>query len=248
LAAEAEHLLVSNTSVPTSHRGIRWLLWCFCAIGILLLLVATFDHVQQLLIRQSAKRVLAGIQAKLLRQTAAEAQASQPLDEGAERVLEGFIRLVGDGALLTPESSKDAQRLLYNPNESSDQQPILLMTAAPTPGIAAKRWTKEDQVEVDMYWSEDIGSVDSAFRYQPPGRIHAVVTTYTFVLRYTGSDNGVRQWKVDGLVGRYATIEKAITYLTNKSGRTNDAQLRKNIQQTVATLKRMSTRRNACAC
>jgi hypothetical protein len=237
---------VSNTGVYTFPRPIRTLLWCFCGIVIVLLLAATFDEAQQRLLRKSAERVLADIQAKVLRQTAAEAQASQPIDEAAERVLDRFIKLVGDSALLTPDGWKDAQGLVYESTEFSDQEPILLMLGAPE--IGRERWTKEDQAEVEVYWSEDIGSIDSAFRYRPPKRPHAVVTVYRFGLRFTDSHTGVRQWKVDGPVGRYATIEKAIAYLTEKSGRTNDAEIRKNIEQTVATLKRLSTHGNACAC
>ena len=101
------------------------------------------------------------------------------------------------------------------------------MSAAP--GSTNERRVKEDQVEVDAYWSNDIGSIDSALRYTPPKpkSMHAVVTVYRFHLLFTSTHTGikenahktqevtgVRQWKLAGSFKRWATVEKAITYLT----------------------------------
>jgi hypothetical protein len=226
-------------------------------MAIVLLIAATFDQTQQRLLRFKAERLLADLQSVALRQTAAEAQAYP-----AERVFDRFLQLVGDGALLTPEGWKEAEELSDESSEFSNEEPIVLMSAAP--GNTNERRVKEDQVEVDAYWSNDIGSIDSAFRYTPPKpiSIHAVVTVYRFHLLFTSTDTGINenahktqevtgvsQWKLAGSFKRWATVEKAITYLTEKSGQTNDTETKTNMEKTIATLKRMRrSRRNACPC
>jgi hypothetical protein len=212
-----EPLLVSNTIVPTFHRPRCTLLLCFCGIAIVLLLAATIDQFQQRLLQHRAEHLLAGMQSVALRQTEAEAQAYP-----VERVFDRFLQLVGDGALLTPEGWKEAEELTDESSEFSNEEPIVLMSAAP--GNTNERRVKEDQVEVHAYWSNDIGSIDSAFRYTPPEpkSIHAVVTVYRFHLLFTSTHTGikenvhkmqevtgVRQWKLAGPFKRWATLEKA---------------------------------------
>ena len=252
-----EPFLVSNTSVHTFRHAIHILIWCFCGIAIVLFLAATVDQIQQHLLRYRAERLLGDMQSVALRQTAAEAQAYI-----VEPVFDRFLQLVGDGALLTPEGWKEAGELSNESSEFSNEDPIVLMSAAP--GNTNERSVKEDQVEVDAYWSNDIGSIDSAFRYTPPKpkSIHAVETVYRFHLLFTSTHaaikenehktqeaTGVRQWKVQGPFRRWATVEKAIAYLTEKNGQTNDTETKTNIEKTIATLKRLSSPRgNACAC
>jgi hypothetical protein len=178
----------------------------------------------------------------------------------AELVLNRFLKLVGDGALLTPDGWKNAEDLSYEWNDFSDEEPIVLMLGAL--GNTDQIRVKEDEVEVEIYGGNDAGSIDSAFRYRPPKAPHVFLTSYGFHLLFTdkhteiGRDgkktqevSGMRQWKVQGPFTRWATVEKAIAYLTEKSGQTNDAGTKKNIEKTIATLKRMSRPGgNACAC
>jgi len=189
-----------------------------------------------------------------LRQTGAEAQAYP-----AERVFDRFLQLVADGALLTPTGWKAAEQLSYKSSEFSNEEPIVLMRVAPI--NANEKLLKDDQVEVDAYWSDDVGSIDSAFRYRPPN-IRVVVTVYRFHLLFTSTHPGinenehktqeaaaVRQWNLEGPFKRWATLEKTIIYLTEKSGQTSDPETVANIKKAIATLKRINTPRgNACAC
>jgi hypothetical protein len=250
-----EPLLVSNSSVNTFRRPIRTLLRSFRGIAIVLLLAATVDQIQQRLLRYRAERLLSDMQTMALRQTEAQAYP-------AERIFDRFLQLVGDGALLTPEGWKEAEELSDESSEFSNENPIVLMSAAPE--NTNERSVKEDQVEVDAYWSNDIGSIDSAFRYTPPKpkSIHAVETVYRFHLLFTSTHagikenehktqeaTGVRQWKLEGPFKRWATVEKTITYLTEKSGHTSDTETETNIKKTIATLRRINRpRANACAC
>jgi hypothetical protein len=173
--------------VNTFHRPIRTLLWCCCGIAIVFLLVATFDQIQQRRLRYRAERLLSDMQSVALRQTGAEAQAYP-----AGRVFDRFLQLVADGALLTPTGWKAAEQLSYKSNEFSNEEPIVLMRMAPI--NANEKLVKGDQVEVDAYWSDDVGSIDSAFRYWPPKpNIRVVVTVYRFHLLFTGPHPGINE-------------------------------------------------------
>ena len=251
-----EPILVSNGSVKTHNGSIRWLLWCCCGTAIILLLAATFDHVQQRRLRYRAERLLSNMRSVALRQTEAEAQAYL-----AERVFDRFLQMVADGALLTPTGWKAVEQLSYKSSEFSNEEPIVLMRMAPI--NANEKLVKDDQVQADAYWSDDVGSIDSSFRYRPPKpNIRVVVTVYRFHLLFTSTHPGIneneyktqeaaalRQWKMEGPFKRWATLEKTITYLTEKSGQTSDPETVENIKKAIATLKRIETRRgNACAC
>ncbi len=248
-----------SNDIVQSRRLMRPATLLLCGIVILFVLAAIFDHAQQSLLRHQAERLLADIQSVALLQTATVAHSAQPLDKSAENVIDRFLKLVGDGSLLTRDGWKDAEELSNESNGFSDQTPIFLLTAVPE--IAGERWTKEDQAEVEIY-CPDVGRIDSAFIYRAPERPYAVVQLCAFDLLLTdkhselGRDaekaqkvTEVNQWKMKGPVERWATVGKAITYLTAKRGEASDAGTRENIEKTLATLKRLNgSRRNACAC
>jgi hypothetical protein len=120
-----------------------------------------------------------------------------------------------------------------------------------------------DQVEVSSYWGDAVGTIDSQFRYQVPKSLipnartfivfHIVRTDKHIVIAGTGEQRveatGTKEWKLKGPLGRWATVEKAITYLTDKRGQVTNVELRENIDRTLATLRRLSKSHNdACAC
>jgi hypothetical protein len=145
--------------VNGSHGPTRTLLWCLYGIAGLFILAAIFLHEQQILVRNRADSLLAEMQSAALRRTAVEGQAFQPIDEGAERVVDRYLTLVGNGALLTPSGWKEAEELSYESSEFSSEAPILLLGTIP--GNASGRWTKEGQLELDAYGGDDVGSIDS---------------------------------------------------------------------------------------
>jgi hypothetical protein len=50
-------------------------------------------------------------------------------------------------------------------------------------------------------------------------------------------------------IGRFASVESVIPYLTEKHRQTHDAGTKRNIEKTISILKRLAKRRgSACAC
>jgi hypothetical protein len=255
-----ELLMVSNTSVHAFRRPILALLSCACGIAIIFLLAAILDSTEQRRLRYEADRRLEDLQSAFLRQTIEEAQTAQPLPKPAERVLNRFLKLFGEGALLTPDGWNKAEEITSEGSDFSEQEPILLMLG-PLGSMGQKR-VKEDEVEVEIYGGNDAGSIDSAFRYRPPKLPYAVLTSYGFHLQFTDKHteisndekktqevSGAKQWKVQGPLKRWATVEKAIAYMTEKRRQANDAETKKNIEKTIAILKQMSSAHGkACAC
>jgi hypothetical protein len=252
--------MVSNTSVHTFHRPILVLLWCARGIAIIFLLAAILDNTQQRLLGYEADSRLEYLQSAFLRQTAEEAQTAQPIPKPAERVLNRFLKLFGEGALLTPDGWRKAEEITYEGSDFSEREAILLMLG-PLGNMGRKR-VKEDEVEVEIFGGNDAGSIDSAFRYRPPKPPYALLTSYGFHLQFTDKHteisndekktqevSGAKQWKVQGPLKRWATVEKAIAYMIEKSRQSNDAETKKNIEKTIATLKHMCRPHgNACAC
>jgi hypothetical protein len=246
-----ELLLVSNTLMDRPHRPLRTLLSCLLIVALFLLLAVVADQTHQHLLRHGAESKLAAVQSVALRQSEAVAWASQPADEAAYRVMDEYLKLIREGALLTPDGWTAADALSNEPNEFSNREPIILMSMAPD-YYWQTRQVNQDWPEFDVAWSQDIGSIDSDFSYQPPRGIHADRVIYEFRLALSDKAQtvgGVRRWKVKGPPQRWATVSQAVAYLAEQSGKMNDANRRNNIIETLAILEKLSkTHGNACAC
>jgi hypothetical protein len=121
--------------------------------------------------------------------------------------------------LLTPDGWKNAEELSYEWSDFPDKGPIRLMLGEL--GSTGEKWVREDEVEVEVYGGNDVGSIDSAFRYRPPKPPHAVLTSYGFHLLFTDKHteisrdgkktqqvSGARQWKVQGPFNRWGFCRK----------------------------------------
>ena len=112
-------------------------------------------------------------------------------------------------------------------------------------GNKAEAWQK---------WVDDIGTIDSAFRYHPPPKedFETEGTIRIFRLLFTdehwetaadGKEALVRssvKWRIEGaLAARAASREAAIRYLTEMRDKTVKPAMKSNADRTIAILKRL---------
>jgi hypothetical protein len=177
-----------------------------------------------------------------------------------ERVVTQYLKLVAKGALLTPEGWNEAGLLFTAWSGFPSDGPIRLMT---TGGTLGEMWMKEDRADVETKWTNDMGTIDSLLRYEPPVYPHVTMTTYAFTLVLTNKvrepgampgttteATGPREWKMEGpLKDRFATVESAIAYVTRMRDRATDPRIKNNAEQTIKTLQHLSKNcGNASAC
>jgi hypothetical protein len=113
-------------------------------------------------------------------------------------------------------------------------------------------WVKGNKAEVETKWTDYMGKIDSALRYYPPEGPHVTMTSYGFPLLFTNKHRevgangmttrevtGAWEWKIEGPHQRWATVEKTIIWLNERSDQTNDPVIKKNGEKTIAILKHL---------
>jgi hypothetical protein len=183
------------------------------------------------------------------------ATAQTPLSHGkpTEKVVIQYEKLVADGAFLTPEGWKQAGKLYDRSGPFPRGGVISLMS---TGGALGENWINDGRAEVETKWTDYLGTVDSALRYQPPKYEYSVrptMTVYVFHLVYTNKHRdigangetirevtGPWEWKMeDPPIARWATVDRTIVYVSLMRDKSNDPGIRKNADKTIAALKRL---------
>jgi hypothetical protein len=201
------------------------------------------------------------ILALLLGVTLAGAQTPKPPNKPTERVVVQYEALVKSGAFLNPEGWKNAAKLYARSNPYPPDGEISLMTVG---GTLGEMWLKDNRAEVETKWTDYYGTIDSSLRYRPPqSPVPVVMTTFVFDLTYTNKHveigargetqseaTGPWEWKIDvPEMKRWATIDRAIEYVTQMRDSSDNPAIKKNADKTIASLKRLSKPcGNASAC
>ena len=193
--------------------------------------------------------------------TASSAQNPVSYGRATEHVVIEYEQLVATGAFLTSEGWKKAARLYHEAQPFSADREILLMTIG---GAVGENWRKENQAEVETKWTDFLGTIDSSLRYKPPQTdVPVSMTSFQFRLIYTNQHqeiaadghstretSGSWEWKIEGPMIRCATVNRAIEYVSVMRARSQDPQIRKNADRTMAALRRLTKacRGTASAC
>ena len=187
-----------------------------------------------------------------------DAQAPRPQLKPTEQVVKQYLKLVGDGALLTPEGWQKAQKLFTESDQYPNKGPVFLLTL----GNFGEMWVEGNKALVETKWTDYMGKVDSALRYYPPEGPHVTMTGFRFPLLFTNEHRevgangmttrevtGAWEWKIEGPHQKWATVEKTIIWLNEKSDQTSDLVIKKNAEKTIAILKHLGKPcGNASAC
>ena len=114
-----------------------------------------------------------------------------------------------------------------------------------------------DRAVAYQKWVDDVGTIDSKFRYYPPAKeVREVEVVRVFRLVHTGkhweltADNKLEEindpveWRLEGsLTTRTASRGAAIRYLNGKLDEITNPTLKANAERTIATLKGLPKRR-----
>jgi 4-amino-4-deoxy-L-arabinose transferase-like glycosyltransferase len=184
----------------------------------------------------------------LLAPTILTAQAPQSNGKPTELVVVEFERLVANGAFLTPEGWKKAGKLYEQSKAFPPDGKILLMA---TGGNLGEDWVKGNEALVETKWTDDMGTIDSTLRFQPPNQ-YVTMTSYVFRLVYSNKHRdigrngetvreltGPWEWKLaEPQTYRVATPVRAIEYLALMRDKTDSPLIKQNAGKTIAALKR----------
>jgi hypothetical protein len=180
---------------------------------------------------------------------AAVAQAPQSNEKATERVVRQYETFIADGAFLTPGGWKMASRIFGRSNPYPKDGEVLLTSHA---GLIGENWVRGDRAEVERKWTDFRGSIDSGLRYKPAmPTIDVIPAILNYSLVFTnrhvdieegGTTSevlGTWEWKIEGPQSeRWATVEKAIIYVTQMRDKSDDPVVKKNANRTIAILKR----------
>jgi hypothetical protein len=190
--------------------------------------------------------------ALLLEVTTVGAQTLQPPNKPTERVVVQYEALVKSGAFLNPEGWKNAAKLYARSSPYPPDGEIALMTVG---GTLGEMWLKDNRAEIETKWTDYYGTIDSSLRYKPPqSPVPVVMTSFVFHLIYTNKrlevgahgepkreETGSWEWKIDDPeIKRWATVARAIEYVTQMRDNSDDPVIKKNADKTIASLKRLS--------
>lgn len=174
----------------------------------------------------------------------ATCQSSKPPRKQTELVIVQYEKLVAEGALLTPEGWERASKLFDQSVPYPEDGEIHVES---TGGLLAEDWVQGDYAQVETKWNEYYGIIDAKLRYTPPSPdIHTPLTifqTYSLRRQSTGGLSGETggDWKIEGLRERHATVKSAIKYVEAMRDKSHDPVIRKNANQTIASLRRLSS-------
>jgi hypothetical protein len=186
-----------------------------------------------------------------------QAQTPQSNGKPTEEVVIQYEKLVAKGAFLTPEGWKSACKLFAQSQEFPARGEISLMSVG---GSLGENWLKDNRAEVETKWTDYFGTIDATLRFhspkRPPQFVTPTMSAFVFRLVYTNKQReigakgetikevtGPWEWKIEGPMVRWTTLEQAIKYVSLMRDKTDDPVIKKNAEKTIATLKRLG---NAC--
>lgn len=174
-----------------------------------------------------------------------------------DEALDHYFRMINDGVLLTPEGWKKAAELFVRESPAPNDDVIFVTTKFPLGNGPMD--VNGSQAAAYEKWVDDIGTIDSAFRYHPPPKhrleVEGVIRTYRLVLTERhweiGADGlsehevtGPPEWRIEGSLSvRSASREAAIRYVIERRDKMTDLAIRNNADRTIAILKRLPTPR-----
>lgn len=187
--------------------------------------------------------------------------AHDPVSHGkaTELVVIRFERFIASGAMLTPHGWSETAKLFDQSMAYPRNGKIIL---ASTGGAVGEMWMKDGQAEVETKWTDDFGEIDSTLRYIPPRFSHVTMTSFQFGLVFTNKHReigshketvkevkGSWEWKMQGpLEHRWATVARALAYVTKKRDESDSPTIKKNAEKTIRILKRLSYGCGSSAC
>ena len=192
----------------------------------------------------------------LLLAVAIPVQGIEPKKGSPEEALDRFYRLINDGALLTRDGWTRGARMFERQSSRPQEEAIFVVTGFPVGNGPMD--TTGDRAVAYQKWVDDVGTIDSKFRFHPPPKekfeVEGVIRVFNLV--HTGRHwelsadgrlvevNGPIEWRLEGsLTTRTASRGAAIRYLNRKLEEITDLTLKANAERTIATLKGLPKRR-----
>ena len=187
---------------------------------------------------------------------AISARATEPAKGSPEETLDAFYKLINNGALLTPDGWRRAARMFERESARPDEQVIFVVTRFPLGNGPMD--VSGDRAVAYQKWVDDVGTIDSKFRYHSPPKEEREVEGVIRVVRLVRTAkhwelavdnrveeiNGPIQWRIEGaLTARTASRAAAIRYLTGKYEKSTDPALKANAEKTIAILKGLPKRK-----
>lgn len=179
------------------------------------------------------------------------AHAPQSNGKPTEQVVVQYEQIIASGALLTPEGWRRAGKLFGQSNAYPPDGEISLIS---TGGSVGEMWLEGDRAEVQTKWTDYMGTIDSALRYEPPASsADSIMTLFVFHLVYTNKHRdigtsgetsaevvGPWEWKIEGPQNaRWATVDRAVEYVIQMRDKSENLAVKKNADKTIAALQRM---------
>jgi hypothetical protein len=193
--------------------------------------------------------------------TAAQTSKTERKLNETELVVRKYEKFILNGALLTPNGWKEAGKLFEKSNSYPRHGDIVLETVA----VLGETSRTANSAEVETKWTDEMGTVDSRFRYKSaatPGRPEATMTVFLYKLVYTNKHQelgangevlrettGDWEWKIAGpQTDRVTTTQRAMAYLIVLRDKSQDAALTQRLNKTIAKLAQLSRGCAVCAC
>jgi hypothetical protein len=188
--------------------------------------------------------------------TAIFVQATEPAKGSPDEALDRFYKLVNNGALLSPIGWRRAARMFERESARPDKDAIYVVTGFPLGNGPMD--VSGDQAVAYQKWVDDVGTIDSKFRFHPPPKeeleLEGVIRIFRMVRAgkhwELGADgrlvevNGPVEWRLEGsLTTRTASRAAAIRYLIKERDKITDLTLRANAERTIAILTGLPKRR-----
>lgn len=170
-----------------------------------------------------------------------------PISNGkpTEKVVIQYEKFVEDGAFLRADGWQRAGRLFEQVDVFPPNGTIYLTD---TGGILAEDWRRGDEADVETKWTDYFGTIDPRLRYKaPPYDLPMAVSfrlAYSNKYREANRGGKVRellgpwQWRIEGRMQRWTTVNKAIDYVTLMRQQTTDPVIRRNADRTLTALRK----------
>jgi hypothetical protein len=173
-----------------------------------------------------------------------------------EKVVVEYEKFVEQGSFLSSHGWKTASKIYL---ETYPYPPDGTIQVVTTGGLVGEDSNRNNRAEVELKWTDHLGTVDSKLRFKKPD-YGCVATIYQFGLVYTDKhreispdgnvveSTGPWSWKIETpLKDRPATVAQAIIYVEVMRDKSKDPVIKKNANQTIKMLK-LFTLPSASAC
>jgi hypothetical protein len=181
--------------------------------------------------------------------TTADFHAQTTRVQGSPKdVIQQYLKLVQDGALLTSDGWNRVSTLFSSPSPEPEGKVVFLTSKHAGVGEV---WTRDNRAEVHDAWWDLLGSIDPSLRYTPPPAVNArrnigvyylTVTDKHWELEPNGQMKeviGPLHWEIEGpQTWRWTTVGPAIKYVSQMSEKSSDPLVKQNAERTISILKR----------